>query len=431
MLRDGQGRRYESPSRLSAFPVPGCDVYLTIDAELQEIVEQALADAVERYDAEGGDVVVLNPETGEILAVASRVVSGASSASAFTSVFEPGSTAKLFVAAALLNDDLVDPRDTVWAEEGTYQLGGRTISDDNPKGWLTLEGVIKYSSNIGIVKFARRLTPAAHYTMLRDFGLGTPTGVEYPTESPGILKPPHQWSGTTPASLAIGYEVAVTVLQLTQAYAAIANDGILIQPTLVREVRTPAGEVAYRHVPEPVRRVVRPEAAAALRAMLHGVVYRGGSGMTAALSSYQLAGKTGTARRAGPQGYISGSTTANFASLFPAHDPQLVMVVRLDDPKGVYARLTAAPVTRAVLEQLLAARTGALDRTRLTLTQAPPAARHDDLGRRRAACRGVAHASGGRIACAPTRAGRHVAFAAGCRQAASPRRTPGARDRVG
>ncbi len=371
VLHDRLGNTIESPSGLGAFPVAGHDVELTIDAELQEIVEGALTEGVEQYDAAGGDVVVLNPKTGEVLAVASVDASGRSSTSAFTSVFEPGSTAKLFAAAALLRHGLVEDLDSVWAEQGEYRVGSRTIRDEHPNGWLTLTEVIEQSSNIGIAKFSLRLTPEWQFEQLRGFGLGSPTGVGFPAESPGILKAPHRWSGTTPASLAMGYEVAVTALQLAQAYGAIANDGVMLQSALVREIRAADDRIIYRHVPIPVRRVVSPQVAAELRAMLHGVVYRGGTGETAALTSYELAGKTGTARRAGPGGYIPDSYTASFASLFPADDPQLVMVVKLDDPKGVYARVTAAPITRHVVEQLLAAQSAALDRTRLTRPQPP------------------------------------------------------------
>jgi cell division protein FtsI (penicillin-binding protein 3) len=350
-------------------PVAGHDVFLTIDARAQEIAEWLLQEGVEEYEASGGDVVVLDPRTGEILAVASIDARGRSTADAFSGQFEPGSTAKLFVAAALLEHGLASEGDSVWAEEGLFRLGGRTIHDEHPSGWLTLAGVIERSSNIGIVKFAERLSPEQQFGMLRGFGLGSPTGVEHPAESGGTLWKPHQWSGTTPASLAMGYEVAVTALQLAQAYAAIANDGVMVRPTLIREVRSPDGRTVYRHVPEPVRRVVAPEVARALRAMLHGVVYRGGTAENAALTSYELAGKTGTARRAGPGGYVPGAYYANFAALFPAHDPQLVMVVKLVDPEGGYARLSAAPLTRAMVEQLLAARSGVLDRSRLALAE--------------------------------------------------------------
>ena len=373
VLRDGHGRMYESPGRLNAFPVAGDAVYLTIDAELQDIVERALADAIERYDAAGGDVVVLHPHTGEVLAVASRRADGSTPPTAFTSVFEPGSTAKIFAAAALLEAGLVGDADSVYAERGVWVTPYRTFHDDDPREWLHLRDVIQISSNIGIVKFAQRLSPGQQYDMLRAFGLGAPTGIEFPAESRGTLEPPDHWSAVSAASLAMGYEVAVTPLQLAAAYAAIANDGVLLQPTLVHEVRSADGKVLYRQQPVPVRRVVRPEVAERLRAMLRGVVYEGGTGSTAALSSYELAGKTGTARRATGHGYAPGEYTATFASLFPAEDPQMVMVVKLDDPRGAYARITAAPVTRSVIEQTLAARTTALDPRRLGTESAPAA----------------------------------------------------------
>jgi cell division protein FtsI (penicillin-binding protein 3) len=361
VLRDRAGIAYAAPSGLDEFPIPGNDLYLTIDVELQEIVEQALADAIEALPAAGGDVVVLAPRTGEILAVASQRRDGPTAA-AFLSAFEPGSTAKLFAAAALLAESIAVPTERVFVEGGRYEFDGRVIEDDHPADWLSFQEVIERSSNIGMVKLASRLEPERQYEMLRAFGFGTPTGVEFPVESPGILRLPHRWSGTSAASLAMGYEVAVSPIQLAQAYAAIANDGVLVQPTLVREIRTTDGTLVRRHGPTPVRRAIRPDVARTLKSMLRGVVYRGGTGEAAALSTYEVAGKTGTARRAGPGGYVRGSYIASFASLFPADDPQLVMVVKLDDPRLGYASTSAAPVTRAVLEQLLASRTSVLDR---------------------------------------------------------------------
>ena len=380
VMRDQFGRRYESPSRLDAFPVPGHEVFLTIDAELQDIVERSLAEAIDRLDATGGDVIVMNPKTGELLAVASRRADGSAPASVFTAVFEPGSTAKLFAAAALLERGLVGPDDSVWGENGEYTIGSRVIEDETPEGWMTLRDVIRRSSNIGIVKFASRLTPEQQFATLRDFGLGTPTGVEYPVESRGILAKPSEWNRWSGASLSYGYELAVTTLQLASAYAAIANDGILVQPTVVSGVRAVGGEEVSRHRPEPVRRVMSAEVAMELRSMLRDVVDEDGTGATAALVRYQVAGKTGSARRAGPGGYIPGSTIASFASMFPADDPQLVMVVKLDDPKGGFARTSAAPLTRSVLEQILAAQTSALDPARLlgVPSRAPPAPAFDD-----------------------------------------------------
>jgi cell division protein FtsI (penicillin-binding protein 3) len=368
LLRDGRGRRYESPGRLQAFPTPGHDIVLTLDATMQDIVEAALAEAIDRLEATGGDVVILDPRTGEILALTSRTARGGATSGVLASVFEPGSTAKVFAAAALLEHELVRETDSVYGERGKWTLPHRTIHDDHPDDmptWMTLADAIRVSSNIGTVKFAQRLTPTQQYRMLRAFGLGTLTGVEFPAESRGTLTRPDRWSGTTPQALAIGYEVSLTPLQLAAAYAAVANDGVLLRPTLVKQVRDPRGRIVYQHRPEPVRRVVRSDVAQELRDMLRGVVTEGGTGQSAGLQTYELAGKTGTARQAGPGGYATDRHTAVFAALFPAEDPQLVSVVKLDAPRWGYAALSAAPLTRRMLEQALAARATGIDRGKL------------------------------------------------------------------
>ncbi len=376
VLKDRAGREYESPARLIAAPVPGYDVILTLDAELQEIAQRALDDALDRMSAEGGDVVMLDPVTGEALAIASRRRDGSARPSALTETFEPGSLAKIFAAAALISLERVRSNERVSGEGGRYRLPDRVVTDDHPLPSLTLADAIRVSSNIALIKFAARLRPDEQYTMLRAFGFGTPTGIAFPAESPGRLRPPSEWTRPSSASLAIGYELAVTPLQLAAAYGAIANDGVLLQPTLIREVRDPSGTVLYRHHPEPVRRVVTPEVAARLRDLLRGVVEAGGTGERAALATFQLAAKTGTARRVVGGRYAPGQYTASFAALFPADDPQLVVVMKIDNPqKGSYfAAQTAAPVTRSMLEQALATRTVALDRARLSKV-APTAAR--------------------------------------------------------
>ena len=370
VLKDRAGREYESPARLIAEPIPGNDVVLTLDAELQEIAQRALDDALERMNAEGGDVVMLDPVTGEALAIASRRRDGGARPSAFTDTFEPGSLAKIFAAAALLARGRVRLDERVSGEGGSYRIPGRPtpLTDEHPLPSLTLADAIRVSSNIALVKFAARLHPDEQYTMLRAFGFGTPTGIEFPAESPGRLRPPREWTRPSSASLAIGYELSVTPLQVAAAYGAIANDGVLLQPTLIREIRDPSGAVRYRHRPEPARRAVTAEVAARLRDLLRGVVEVGGTGERAALANFQLAAKTGTARRVVGGRYAPGQYTASFAALFPADDPQLVVVMKIDNPqKGSYfAAQTAAPVTRAMLEQALAARTVALDRARLS-----------------------------------------------------------------
>jgi len=376
VIIDSRGRRYESPARPNLFPVSGHDVYLTLDAVLQEIVEEALDDALQQYDAESGDVVVLDPTTGQILALVSRKVDGSNTASAIAAPFEPGSTAKVFAAAALILHERADWADLVWTEDGRYVTDHRTIRDEHENGWLTLRQVIEQSSNIGIVKLSDRLEPEEQYQILRDFGIGSRTGIEFPTESQGTLTRPSSWSGITGQSMAMGYELSVTPLQLAQAYAAIANDGIMMRPTLVREVVAPSGRVVYRHVPEPVRRVVPAWLARELRTALRGVVYEDGTGKSAALEGYEIGGKTGTAWLAGPRGYDRESVTASFTSLFPADNPQIVMVVKLDKPKGSpYAAVNAVPLTKAVLEQLLAAETAVLDRAQLAREVEPLAER--------------------------------------------------------
>ena len=373
VLKDHTGREYASPARVIAEPVRGHDVTLTLDAELQEIAQRALEDEIRRLDADGGDVVMLDPRMGEVLALASRQRSGPARLSAVTDVFEPGSTAKIFAAAAMLVHERVRPDDRVSGEGGRLELPGRDpIEDEHPQSWFTLADAIRLSSNIAMVKFGARLKPAEHFAILRDFGFGSPTGIEFPTESPGMLRAPREWSGVSGASLAMGYELAITPLQLAAAYGALANDGLLLRPTLVRAIHSPEGKLVYRHRPEPVRRVVPPSVAARLREMLEGVV-ESGTGSAAALTTFRLAAKTGTSRRVVDGRYAPGAYTASFAALFPADDPQIVMVVKLDRPRqgSYFAAQTAAPATRAMLEQALAAREVALDRARLASASVP------------------------------------------------------------
>lgn len=381
LLKDLQGREYESPSRIVREPVAGYDVVLTLDNELQEIAENGLADAIRSMHADGGDVVFYDPRNGELLAVASFQAGPGGSitarASGFTDPFEPGSTAKLFTAAALLMHGRVKDSDTQFAENGVWMLPissteQRKIEDAHvSKGSLTLAQAIEVSSNIVMAKFASRLSQEEQYEALRDFGFGSPTGVEFPSESRGRLARPDNWKpALSRASIAMGYEFGVTPIQLAAAYGAIANNGILLSPTLVREVRSPDGTVAYRRQPEPVRRAVSPEVATKLRDFLGGAVGEGGTGERAQLANYTLLGKTGTAVRFEGGHYVKGEYTASFAAVFPADDPQLVVIVKIDNPQGdYYGGSTAAPLTRNMLQQALASRKVAIDRSRLTVRE--------------------------------------------------------------
>ena len=370
VMRDGRGWKIESPTAPSTAPVPGNTVVLTLNHELQEIAERALADAVAKMGAEGGDVVVLDPAGGEILAMASqRQDPRATAATALTEPYEPGSTMKPFVAAALLEKGRARESDVVNTFDGELTINGRTIHDEHKSSHLTLAEVVRWSSNVGIVQFAQRLSPREEYETLRDFGFGTATGVPYPVEASGTLREPVRWSTQSANSMAMGYEVAVTPLQLAAAYVALANDGELLEPALVKEVRGPDGRVLYRHERRVIRRVLSPPVARRVRTILLGVV-EGGTAVKADLGSFALAGKTGTARRTVGGRYALGQHIPTFVGLFPAEHPQFVILVKLDNPRGAYVGgLTAAPVTKAVLEAALASRNAALDRTTLAASQ--------------------------------------------------------------
>ena len=370
LRRDARGGAERAISLPVVPPRDGADVYLTIDLDLQEIADAALRNAVRSTGASGGDLVLLDPKTGEVLAAVSRRARGQSLA-AITEPYEPGSTLKPFVAASLLAEKRVTPRDSVFGENGRWQTAERTITDSHAGGWMSLADVIRESSNIGIVKFASRLRPSEEYQYLRDFGFGTPTGIEFPAESNGRLRRPADWSRLSPASLAMGYEVSVTPLQVAAAYGALANGGVLMEPHLLREVSA-GGRTLQRVEPRPLRRVVPEEVARQLTAMLVAVVEEG-TATNAALQTFRVAGKTGTARRTGAGGrYESGSYTSSFAGYFPADDPQLVIFVKIDQPQGeYYGGLTAAPVTRETLQGILAAHSTALDGRGLLATRLP------------------------------------------------------------
>lgn len=367
VMKDARGRRFDSPEAPPTPAVQGNSVVLTINQELQEIAERALADAVAKMGAEGGDVVVMDPTDGEVLAMAShRSDPRNTTSTGLSEPYEPGSTLKPFIAAVLLQDNKARETDMMPVHSGSFTINGRTITDEHAAKELTLADVLRYSSNIGIVQFALRLSPREEYEALRDFGFGTPTGVTYPVEAAGTLRPPSGWSKQSANSLAMGYEIAVTPLQLVSAYVALANDGELLEPTLVKEVRAPDGTVLYKHERRVVRRVVSPAVARRVREMLLAVVEGGGTAKRADLGSFSLAGKTGTARRTVNGHYAGGEHIPTFVGLFPGDNPQFVILVKIDNPKGAYlGGLTAAPVTKAVLQAALASRNASLDRRSL------------------------------------------------------------------
>ncbi|HST60836.1 MAG TPA: penicillin-binding transpeptidase domain-containing protein [Longimicrobium sp.] len=379
LRRDAKGKAEASVSLPAVAATDGNDVHLTIDFDLQEIADAALQQAIDSTRAAGGDLLLLDPRSGEILAAVSKRRGGVRDVGAFIEPYEPGSVLKPFFVATLLAARKARMEEQVDGEGGTWtDPHGRVHRDVHAYDMLTLRDALRVSSNIGMVKFAPRLSPGQQFAYLRDFGFGTPAGVEYPTESSGRLPRPDRWSKPTPASLATGYEVSVTPLQLALAYGALANGGSLMEPRLVREVRAPGGRTVERREPREVRRVVPRSVATQIRDVLVSVV-EDGTATRASLSTFEVAGKTGTARRTGANGrYEAGAYNATFVGFFPARDPQLTILVRLDRPQGdYYGGLTAAPVTRETLQAILAARTPGLDRRALLATrlpsQAPPA----------------------------------------------------------
>lgn len=366
IARDVRGRRLDSPDAWVSAPRPGSTVSLTINRDLQEICERALARAVDSLDATGGDIVVLHPSTGEILAMAGlRRAKPALSVTAVSEPFEPGSTLKPFVAAALLERKRARADDVVNTHGGVLTIGERTITDLRKAPSMSLAEVIRYSSNVGIVEFGSRLTPRETFETLRDLGFGTPTGLPIPGEANGTLREPARWRGPSAASLAMGYEIAVTPIQLVAAYAVLANGGTMMQPQIVREIRDAGGALVYQARPRMLRRVFSEPVAGEVRRLLMSVV-DSGTAVKADLATFQLAGKSGTARRTSHGRYIEGNYTASFVGLFPAERPQYVVLVKLDSPRGAYfGGEIAAPVSAVVLRAALAARDAALNRGEL------------------------------------------------------------------
>ena len=341
-------------------PVPGGDVILTLDRDIQEIGREALAQAIENTGARGGNLVVTNPKTGEILALVSIQDGKPGNLSAITSPYEPGSTLKPFTVAGILLHSVASLADSVDGEEGRWVAGGRPLTDVHPYGMMTLADALRVSSNVGVAKVAEGLSPSQQYQMLRDFGFGSRTGIDLRPEAPGILPRPSDWSRPSPSRLAIGYEINVTPLQMAMAYGALANGGKLMEPRIIKELRDSEGRTILQPEPRVVRQVISPGLAGEISEVLVDVV-EDGTGKEAQLASFAVAGKSGTSRVHENGDYVKGHF-ASFACFFPAENPQLVVFVKLDRPEGAYyGGSTAAPVTRATMEAVLAAHQAPID----------------------------------------------------------------------
>jgi stage V sporulation protein D (sporulation-specific penicillin-binding protein) len=363
-------------------PRNGKHVYLTIDAAVQELAEREIALAVEEHDAGWGAVIVMEVDTGEILALAEHPGPATRDPSAhvdslwtirsLSHVFEPGSTFKIVTAAALLETGLVRPSDRFDAEDGRADLGFAVINDPHPHGIVTFAEAFAYSSNVVMAKAARLVPPETFYEYVRLFGFGEKTGVRMTGESSGSVPEVASWSARTQSTMAFGQEIAVTPLQMLCAYAAIANDGVMMMPRLVKGVADEASGEVTRFKPLRVRRVVSEETARTLRGFCNDVVDFG-TGVRAAVDFVQVAGKTGTGQKASPRGgYRSGRYVASFVGYAPRERPRVACLVLLDEPRWAsrYGGDSAAPVFARLCRGLANGTSlfdGALQSERVTL----------------------------------------------------------------
>ena len=361
--RDARGRTiliHGSPQQPKTF-----QARLTLDTTLQYVAERELERAVQHSRAQAGSVVMLDPQTFAILALAQVPTFDPNTPGDFppdtrrnrviSDCYEPGSTLKALLVAAALDTKQVKEADPIFCEHGAYRVGRHTIHDVHPYGELSVDGVLVKSSNIGAAKIGERLGKKRYYDYLRAFGLGQRTGVDLPGEINGILPSLQAWSRIKLVTASFGQGVAVTPLQLACAYAALANEGMLMRPYVVSEVLNGAGEVVHANGPTRVRQVVRPETARRMRTLLEHVVEPGGTGWRAQIKGFRVAGKTGTSQKIDPRGgYSATGRIASFIGMVPADQPRLVILVTIDEPQtAVYGGTVAAPVFQAIARQSL------------------------------------------------------------------------------
>ena len=358
---DARGEPYASTE---AGARPGQTVVLTIDQMVQYRTEQALSKAVENAHAKSGTAIVLDPRTGEILALANAPTFDpndvrASSAQArlnqaLQNIYEPGSTFKIVAYSAAIEKGLVTPATHIDCQMGSIVVAGRLVHDHHPFGNLTVADALAKSSNVAAIKLGLRVGDQQMYEYMRRFGFGTKTGVELAGETNGLVRAVERWQPSSMGSIAIGQEVGVTPVQMAAAFGALANDGLRIAPHLVREVRAADGSLVYAAEPEQ-HRVVSAETAQQLRHMLEGVTLNG-TAKKAQLDGYTAAGKTGTAQKIDPKTHTYSKTKyiGSFVGFAPVENPSVVIIVVIDEPVGSYhGGDVAAPVFREIAEQIL------------------------------------------------------------------------------
>jgi len=356
--RDGLHRTFRVKEAALVKPVPGKSLILTVDWQLQDIIEQELQVGVDRFQAKSGMAVFLDCHNGDILAAAYFDPQETNKDKPvklrpMTDLFEPGSVFKVFTATALLDAGLVNFDDSIYCEEGQWKIGRRILHDDKKHGWLSFGDVFRFSSNIGTAKCAIELGGDGLYEAVRLFGLGRKLGVGLPGEARGRLVHPQRWSDYTIAALAMGHSVSVTALQLANGFATIANSGELLQPRLILGYVDEDRFVPCRNSPDVIRRVMDETLADTLRTLLRGVV-EGGTGEAVNSPVVEIAGKTGTAEIPDPVNhrYFKNKFVASFAGFFPYQKPLIAGIVVLHQPEPIhYGGLTAGPIFRKITER--------------------------------------------------------------------------------
>jgi len=364
--RDALGRDIDLKGAVVKSADKGHNVTLTLDKNIQYIAEKELTKAVETNGAKAGIALVMEPETGRVLAMANypnfnpntyfKYSPQALRNRSISDSFEPGSTFKIFLVASALEEKVIRPTDGFNCENGSYSIGGRTIHDTHRYGSLSVAQILKYSSNIGAAKIGTRLGQERLYAALTNFGFGERSGIDLPGESGGNLRNKNQWFGVDLATISFGQGVSATALQIATAVSAVANGGLLMKPYLVEKISDDSGNALQVFAPVVKRRILSPETAKTVARMLEGVVVEGGTGVNAAVDGYRSAGKTGTAQKVDPltRGYSVNKRTASFVGFVPLEKPRLTILVVIDEPKtSSYGGVVAAPAFSAIAQQAL------------------------------------------------------------------------------
>lgn len=365
LQRDALGRTVFPKGLAEQAPTPGHALTLTVDEVIQYIAEKELEEAVTHARAKSGTIIVMEPSSGAILAMAvsprfdPNVVAALTPDRwrnrALTDTYEPGSTMKAMVAAAALEEKVMTPDSMVFGENGQMVIANTTIHDHDRLGWMTFSEAIQKSSNIVAAKTGTALGEQKLYHYLQAFGFGQRTEIDLPGEVSGLLKTPKDWGRRSLASISMGQEIGVTPLQMVLAVATLANGGVMMKPYVVSEVRDQKGRLLKEVRPQVKRRIVSPDTARTMTTMLEGVVTNG-TGTKAAISGFRVAGKTGTAQKIDPRtgAYSSTQFVGSFVGYVPAESPRLAMIVIVDEPQGeAWGGVVAAPVFRRVGEQVL------------------------------------------------------------------------------